>query len=320
MAHDPERPTLEDLLAARRRIQGHVHRTPVLTSRYFDRRTGARLWFKCENFQKVGAFKARGACNAVLSLGEDQAGRGVLTHSSGNHAQALAYAAAIRGIQAYVVMPRTAPAVKSEAVAGYGAEIRFCEPTMEGRAQTARAWLEETGACFVHPYDDWTIIAGQSTAAQELLEDVPDLDLVLAPVGGGGLLAGTALACALGPVRTRVMGVEPARADDAARSLEVGTIQPSIDPDTVADGLLTSLGVRNFEVIQEHVTDIVTVDEASILEAMHLVWQRMKILIEPSSAVPLAALLSGAIDEPGAKIGVILSGGNVDPRADHLAP
>jgi threonine dehydratase len=320
MAIEQAKPTLGDLLAARRRIEVHIHRTPVLTSRYFDQRVGAQVFFKCENFQKVGAFKARGACNAVFSLSDEEAARGVITHSSGNHAQALAYAAGIRGIAAHVVMPRTAPKVKSDAVAGYGAEIRFCEPTLEAREEASHAWMEETGACFVHPFDDWAIIAGQSTAAQELLEEIPDLDLVLTPVGGGGLLSGTALACSLGPGHAKALGAEPENADDAARSLALGAIQPSIDPRTVADGLLTSLGVRNFEVIREHVSTIWTVSEAEIIEGMRLIWQRMKILIEPSSAVPVAALLASHPECNGQRIGIILSGGNVDPLTVHLEP
>ncbi len=314
MVRQDRRPGYEDLLAAHGRIQPHVHRTPVMTSHYFDERVGARIYFKCENFQKVGAFKARGACNAVLSLSEEEATGGVLTHSSGNHAQALAYAAGIRGIPAYVVMPETAPQVKADAVRGYGAQIRFCEPTLEARERHSREWVAETGARFVHPYDDWSIIAGQSTAALELLDEIPDLDAILTPVGGGGLLAGTALACVLGPGHARAFGAEPENADDAARSLRMGEIQPSIHPRTIADGLLTSLGLRNFEVLKDEVRSIFTVSEEEILTAMHLVWQRMKILIEPSSAVPVAVLLSGRFDGPAARIGVILSGGNVDPR------
>lgn len=308
------RPELEDIVAAHERIRAYVHRTPVLTSGYLDDRAGARIRFKCENFQKVGAFKARGACNAVLSLDEEAAAKGVLTHSSGNHAQALAYAAGIRGIPAFVVMPETAPRVKVDAVRGYGALIRFCKPTLEARESCSAEWLEETGARFVHPYDDWAIIAGQATAALELLEESPDLDVVLAPVGGGGLLAGTALACVLGPGHAVALGAEPAQADDAARSLRTGEIQPALPPDTIADGLLTSLGQRNFAVIRDHVEQILTVSEEEIEQAMLLVWQRMKILIEPSSAVPVAALLSGRWVTPASRIGVILSGGNVDPR------
>jgi len=301
-----------DIQAAAERIAGKVHRTPVLTCATLDALSGAQLFFKCENFQKVGAFKMRGASNAVFSLDDETAAAGVATHSSGNHAQALALAARLRGVPAYVVMPRTAPAVKKAAVRDYGAEIISCEPTLAARESTLAAVVARTGATFVHPYDNDDIIAGQGTAALELLTDQPDLDLVMAPVGGGGLLSGTALATrALAP-QALVIAAEPVGADDAFRSLAAGHIIPSENPDTVADGLLTSLGVRNFPIIQQHVAEIWTVDDPAIIAAMRLVWERMKIIIEPSAAVCLAAVLARPQAVSGQRVGVILSGGNVD--------
>ncbi len=301
-----------DIEAAAARIAGRVHRTPVLTCATLDARAGAELYFKCENFQKVGAFKMRGATNAVFALDAASAGRGVATHSSGNHAQALALAARLRGVPAYVVMPSNAPAVKRAAVAGYGAEITVCEPTLAAREATLDEVVARTGAVFVHPYDNEHIIAGQGTAALELLTEQPDLDLVLAPVGGGGLLAGTALATrALAPA-ARIIAAEPVGADDACRSLAAGRIIPSENPRTVADGLLTSLGERNFPIIREHVAAIWTVAYEAIIAAMRLVWERMKIIIEPSSAVCLAAVLARPAEVAGRRVGIILSGGNVD--------
>ena len=301
-----------DIQAAAVRIAGKVHRTPVLTCATIDGLAGAQLFFKCENLQKVGAFKMRGATNAVFSLADEDAARGVATHSSGNHAQALALAARLRGVPAYVVMPSTAPAVKRAAVADYGAEIITCEPTLAARESTLKEVVARTGAAFVHPYDNDDIIAGQGTAALELLTDYPDLDVVMAPVGGGGLLSGTALATrALAP-RAEIIAAEPEGADDAFRSLAAGQIIPSEKPDTVADGLLTSLGVRNFPIIQEHVSAIWLVDDSAIVAAMRLVWERMKIIIEPSSAVCLAAVLARPNLVAGKRIGMIISGGNVD--------
>lgn len=289
-----------------------MHRTPVLTCATLDLMAGASLFFKCENFQKVGAFKMRGAANAVFSLTDQEAARGVATHSSGNHAQALALAARLRGIPAHIVMPSTAPAVKRAAVAGYGAEIITCEPTLEARESTLADVVARTGAAFIHPYDNDRIIAGQGTAAMELLEDVPDLDLVMAPVGGGGLLSGTALATRAMAPGARIIAAEPSGADDAARSLKAGSIFPSVHPDTVADGLLTSLGQRNFSIITSHVEGIWTVADPAIIAAMKLTWERMKIIIEPSSAVCLAALLERPDQVAGLRVGIILSGGNVD--------
>jgi len=305
-------PTIAEVRAATERIRPYAHRTPVLTCASLDAMTGAALFFKCENFQRVGAFKFRGAANAVLSLSDEEASRGVATHSSGNHAAALALAARLRGIPAHVVMPRTAKAVKRAAVAGYGARIVLCEPTLAAREATLADVVAATGATVVHPYNDARVIAGQGTAALELLADVPGLDLVLAPVGGGGLLSGTAIAVAGVSPNTRVVGAEPAAADDAFRSLQAGRIVPSVDPKTVADGLLTSLGTLTFAVIRERVAEIVTVSEDAIVAAMRHTWERMKIVIEPSSAVPLGALLEGKLPAAGRRIGVIISGGNVD--------
>jgi threonine dehydratase len=305
-------PTLEIIRAAARRIEPFVHRTPVLRCDSLDRLAGAELFFKCENLQKVGAFKARGAHNAVFSLDDEIAARGVATHSSGNHAQALSLAARNRGVEAHVVMPSNSAAVKVEAVRGYGASITFCEPTLEARETTLDEVVRRTGAAFVHPYDNYAIIAGQATAALELLEQVPELHVVMAPVGGGGLLSGTALATHYLSPATRVIAAEPAGADDAYRSLEAGRIIPQTNPQTIADGLRTSLGERNFPIIAEHVERIVTVGEQGIVDAMRAIWERMKSIVEPSSAVPLAALLEGGVDLAGLRVGIILSGGNVD--------
>lgn len=307
-----------DLAAIReaaRRIAPYAHRTPVVTSQYFDRVTGGQLFFKCENLQKAGAFKFRGACNAVFSLPDEIAARGVATHSSGNHAQALALAAQLRGIPAWIVMPENASAVKQAAVQEYGGRIVHCTPTLAAREATAAAVIEETGATFIHPYDDARIIAGQGTAALELLEAVPGLDLILAPVGGGGLISGTALAAAELSPSTAVFAAEPTGADDAYRSLAAGRIIPVQEADTVADGLRTSLGELTFAVIQRHVREIATVSDDEIIAAMKTFWQRTKLLIEPSAAVPLAAVISGRIATADRRIGIILSGGNVDPAA-----
>ncbi len=305
-------PTLETLFEAGRRIAPYVRRTPVLTSRTFDEWCGGSLFFKCENFQRGGAFKFRGACNAVLSLPEEDAAKGVVTHSSGNHGQALALAAKLRGIKAYIVMPETASEVKKAAVAGYGAEITYSEASLESRERTAAQIIEEKGAILIHPYNDYRIIAGQGTAALELLEEVPDLDLLVTPVGGGGLLSGTALAAKGLSPRTEVAGVEPKGADDAYRSFQAGEILPMEAPNTIADGLLATLGDKTFAIIREHVREIVTVSDPDIVEAMRLMWERMKIVVEPSAAVPLAALLQGALKADGKRIGVVVSGGNVD--------
>ncbi len=306
-----EAPDLAAIRQAAARIAPLAHRTPVLRSTYFDALSGARLYFKCENFQKAGAFKFRGACNAVFSLSEEEAQRGVVTHSSGNHAQALALAARMRGIRATIVMPRGAAAVKRAAVAEYGATIVECEPTVAAREATAAEVVAQTGGTFIHPYNDVRIIAGQATAALEFLEERPDLEIIIAPVGGGGLLAGTAIAVhALAP-NACVLGAEPTGADDACRSLAAGRILPCENPQTVADGLRTSLGDLTFPIIARGVDAILTVNDTQTLAAMHAVWERMKIIIEPSSAVPLAAVLANPARFAGKAVGVILSGGNV---------
>lgn len=304
--------TRRQIEAAHERIRTRAHRTPVLTSSDLDRRSGAALSFKCENFQKVGAFKFRGALNAVASLSAAELARGVTTHSSGNHAQALALAARTAGGRATLVMPRTAPRVKLEAVRGYGAEVVLCEPTLEARERETERVIADTGATLIHPYNDLRIIAGQATAAKELLEDAGELDLLLAPVGGGGLVSGTALAAYHFSPATEVVAVEPSGADDARRSLAAGRIVPSVAPRTIADGLLTSLGELTFEVIRHRVREIVTVGDEAIVAAMRLLWERMKIVVEPSAAVPLAAVLAHRLDVAGRRVGIILSGGNVD--------
>jgi threo-3-hydroxy-L-aspartate ammonia-lyase len=301
---------------AAERLAPWVHRTPVMTSRALDDRCGCSVFLKCENFQKVGAFKFRGAMNAILQLDEAERRRGVITHSSGNHGQAVALAGRLRNVPVTVVMPRSAPAVKRAATEGYGARIVLCEPTIASRETTVAAEIERNGFALVHPYNDWKVIAGQGTAAWELLEQAEELDAVICPVGGGGLLAGTAIAVKGRSPRTRVFAAEPASADDARRSLETGSIQRCDDPRTIADGLrTTSIGERNFAVISRHVSGIAAVNESEILEAMQFVWERIKIVIEPSAAVPVAALLSRKIDVGGPRIGVILSGGNVDVGA-----
>lgn len=306
------RPGLNDIREARDRIRGFVHRTPVLTCTSINEVIGASLFFKCENFQKAGAFKIRGACNAVFSIPDEEARRGVATHSSGNHAAALALAARWRGVPAYVVMPENAPQIKKTAVAGYGANIFFCKPTLEAREETLARVAGSTGAAFVHPYNDARVIAGQGTAGLELCEDVPGLDAVLTPVGGGGLLSGTAIGVSAVSPKTIVIGAEPEQADDAYRSMKAGRIVPAGNPQTIADGLRTSLGDLTFALIQAHVKEIVTVSEEAITEAMRMVWERMKLIIEPSAAVPLAALLEKRVDLSGKRVGVIFSGGNLD--------
>jgi threonine dehydratase len=305
-------PTLTDILNAEKRIKPYVHHTPVLTNNSLNHRVGAQVYLKCENLQKVGAFKFRGACNAVYSLSEEEAKRGVCTHSSGNHAQALALAARMRGIPAYIVMPNTAPKVKKDAVAGYGGRITFCEPTLEAREKTLDGIRLDTGANVIHPYNDERVIAGQGTATVELLDSIPDLDVIIAPVGGGGLLSGTAIAATETKKGIRVIAGEPEMAEDAYRSLKEGKIIPSVNPRTIADGLLTSLGTLTFPIIRERVEQIITVSEQGIIDSMKFIWERAKIVIEPSAAVAIGVLWEKKIDLTGLKIGVILSGGNVD--------
>lgn len=305
-------PTADDIRAAEARISAYAHRTPLLTSRTLDEKTGCHILLKCENLQRVGAFKFRGACNAIFSLSDQDARRGVVTHSSGNHAQALALAARIRGIPARIVMPRTAPAVKVAAVKGYGAEVTMCEPTLEARTAAAQSIIDSTGATLVHPYNDPRVIAGQATCALEILESEPKPDILMCPVGGGGLTSGTALAARYFAPGVRVVAVEPAGADDAYRSFTTRNLVPQTGPKTIADGLLTSLGSLTFPIILETVSEIVTVSEQAIVEAMRLLWERCKLVVEPSGAVPLAALLEGRGNAAGKTVALILSGGNVD--------
>ena len=309
-------PTYTDVLSAADRIKPYAHITPVMTSFWFNKELNTELYFKCENFQKVGAFKFRGACNAVLSLAEQDGKKGIITHSSGNHAQAVALASRLKGYHATIVMPSNAPAVKVNAVREYGAEILFCEPTIEARKEMAQKFINNTGAYFIHPYNDSNVIAGQGTAAKELLERIPDLDIILAPVGGGGLISGTCIAAKAINPEIKVIGVEPERADDAYRSFQSGTIQPVLRTDTVADGLRTSLGEITFEIIRQKLDDLVTVPEESIVRDMRTVWERTKLIIEASCAVPVSACVDRKIDIEGKKVGIILTGGNVD--LDHL--
>ena len=315
--HTDQIPDKMDLKRAFERVSGVVRHTPLLSSQTFDRMTGGKLLFKCENFQTGGAFKFRGAVNAVNSLPEAEARKGVATHSSGNHAQAVALAARMRGISATIVMPETAPQVKVNAVRGYGADIRFCEATLAAREAALERVVAETGASFIHPSNDVRVIAGQSTVFQEMQQDAAGLDMVLTPVGGGGLLSGTALAAKLlteaeSAESVKVIGCEPAQADDAYRSFKSGELVFPDHPDTIADGLKTALGSNTFPIVRKFVDDIVLVQEEEILQAMKLIWERMKIVVEPSAAVPLAALLNGSLDVRGARVGIILSGGNVD--------
>jgi len=307
--------SFEDVLAARDRIAPFARRTPVLTCSTIDAACGGRVAFKCENFQRTGSFKFRGATNAVGSLSSEERARGVYAHSSGNHAQALALAAKLHGIPAHVVMPEDSSPVKVEATRGYGARVAFCPPTDEGRREVAARVGEETGGVFVHPHDDPRVIAGQGTASCELIEEVGDLDLILVPVGGGGLLSGTLVAAKHLLPGVRVVGCEPAGANDAFRSLEAGRRITEFVPVTIADGLRTPLGENTFEILRALVDEIVVVPEGEILPSMRFVWERMKILVEPSSAVAVAPLLSGRVGASGRRVGVIVSGGNVDLRS-----
>jgi len=306
------KPAKTDILSAALRIRPHIHRTPVLTSENLSNLLGCTLYFKCENMQKAGAFKSRGACNAVFSLDDESAKRGVATHSSGNHAAALARAAALRGIDAHIVMPSNSSKVKIAAVQSYGGKITYCEPNLASRESTVAKVIADTGAVEIHPYNDLRIIAGQATAALEMIEDHPDLYIILSPIGGGGLLSGTALSAFYFSENAKVIATEPEQANDAYQSFQQKKFVPSVNPNTIADGLRTSLGSFTFPIILEHVSDIVTVTEAEIAVAMRLVWERMKIIIEPSSAVPVAALLAKKVDVMGKNVGIILSGGNVD--------
>ncbi|MTI88195.1 MAG: pyridoxal-phosphate dependent enzyme [Balneolaceae bacterium] len=307
-----EIPSPSDIDQAYQRIRTFAHRTPVLTSNKINERVGSELFFKCENLQRVGAFKFRGACNAIFSLPDHLTNQGVATHSSGNHAQAVALAARLKGVSAHVVMPENAPTVKVEAVRNYGANVTFCTSTLNARESTLKQVVADTGAMEIHPYNNKLIVEGQSTASIELLEEYPDLDIIVAPVGGGGLLSGTALATKYNKPNVHVVGTEPENADDAYRSFHSGTLIPVKNPDTIADGLRTSLGELPFRIISNKADDIVTVSEAAIIAAMRFLWERMNIIIEPSSAVPLAAIFEGKIQVSGKKTGIILTGGNVD--------
>jgi len=305
-------PELKDISEAYERICEIAHRTPMLKNNSINELCGCEVVFKCENFQRAGAFKFRGAANTVFSLCKAELANGVATHSSGNHAGALALAAKMRNAKATIVMPKTAKEIKKKAVQSYGADIILCEPTLKSREETLDNFVKQSGAHFVHPYNDYRIIAGQATAGMELIEDFGRLDYLLAPVGGGGLLSGTALSAHYLSENTKVIGAEPKGADDAYRSLKDGKIYPSENPVTICDGLLTSLGEKTFEIIKKYVHEIITVDDQQIIEAMRLIWERMKIIIEPSSAVPLAVVLKNKSKFEGKQVGIILSGGNVD--------
>lgn len=307
-------PALNDIRSAHERIKPFVHQTPVMSSHQLNRIFGCELFFKCENFQKAGAFKFRGATNAVLLLSEEEKNRGVVTHSSGNHAAALSLAATMNGVKPYIVMPETAPEVKKKAVAGYGAEITFCRPTLEAREGTARDIIEKTGAILIHPYDNFNVICGQGTAALELMDEINDLEIIVAPVGGGGLISGTSTAVKGISEKIKVVAAEPLNANDAWKSFTTGVLTPSVNPGTIADGLLTSLSELTFSVIRKNVDHIFTVCEESIIECMLLIWERMKIIIESSSATVIAAVKENPEFFRGKRTGLIISGGNVDLR------
>lgn len=309
-------PTLADIQATHEAIKPLIHRTPLLQSTSINEIAGAEIYFKCENFQKIGAFKMRGGASAALRLTEEEKSKGVATHSSGNHAQAVARSAKELDIPAYIVMPSNAPSIKQAATRGYGAEVILCEPTLQSRESTLEAVVARTGATFIHPYNDYNVIAGQATAALEILEDTDGLDIIMAPVGGGGLISGTSLTTAYLAPNTRVIGAEPAEVDDAYRSFHSGVLQKNETTNTVADGLRTSLGPKTLEIIRKHVEEIYLVEEEEIINAMRLIWERMKLIIEPSCAVPLAAVLKYPEVFAGKKIAIIITGGNVD--VNHL--
>ena len=306
--------SMKDVIAASKRIEGHGHRTPVLTNKTIDEITGKQIFFKCENFQKIGAFKFRGGWNTISSLSSKEAKRGVCTHSSGNHAQAVAYAAMKHNIPAYIVMPKNAPKVKIQAVEGYKAKVELCEPTLKARKETLERIAKKTGAYVVHPFNEPKVIAGQGTAALELIEDIGDLDAICAPIGGGGLMSGTCITAKHMLPNVRLFGAEPKGADDAYRSLKEGKLLPQENPDTICDGLLTSMGENTWTILKDHLESIITVDDDEVINAMKLIWERMKIIIEPSCATPLAAILTPEFKklENIQTIGIILTGGNVD--------
>ncbi|MDX1653179.1 MAG: pyridoxal-phosphate dependent enzyme [Brumimicrobium sp.] len=301
-----------EMSASHKRIENNIHRTPVLTSNSLNEISGAELYFKCENFQRMGAFKIRGALNAILLLSEDKKKKGVITHSSGNFAQALALAARSLGVKSYIVMPENAPRVKIEAVKGYGGKIIFCPPTQKDREETSHKLVKETGATFIHPSNDKNVILGQGTVAKELLEDYNGLEIIVSPVGGGGLIAGSILAAEYYSNNCKVIGAEPMEADDAYRSLLSGRIETNETTNTLADGLKTNLGNINFPIIKTGIDEIIRVDEKSISEAMKMIWERMKIVVEPSSAIAFAAVLKNPEKFRSKKIGILISGGNVD--------
>ena len=304
--------TAEDIIKAHERIKPFIHKTPILTCQTINKLTGSEIFFKCENFQKIGAFKIRGGMNAVLSLSKEKQQRGIATHSSGNHAQAIAYSAREVGTKAYIVMPDNSPKVKVDAVKGYGAEIFFCEPNQQAREKMLNEIVERTGAEFIHPYNDYRVITGQATCAKELIEGVPSLDFILAPVGGGGLLSGTLLSAHYFSPAATVYAGEPEGAADAVLSIKSGKIEKAFFVKTIADGLLTTLGDKTFPIIKQFVKDILTVNDEEIIAAMRLIYERMKLVVEPSGVVPLAALLKNKEIFAGKKVGIILSGGNVD--------
>ena len=304
--------TSSDISSAAKRIEGIIHKTPILTNGYINKLAGAEIFFKCENFQKTGSFKARGATNSILKLSEEDAKKGVTTHSSGNHGQALAWAARENGIKAYIVMPENAPAVKVEAVKEYGAEVVFCESTLEARESTLEEVMAKTGATFIPPYNYENTIEGQASSAYEVFQELEKIDFLLAPVGGGGLLSGSALSAKYFSPKTKVIGCEPEEADDAYQSFKTGKLQPAKKPVTIADGLRTSLGDITFGYIQNHVSDILLCSEKEIVETQKMIWERMKIVVEPSSAVPLACLVRNKERFRGKRVVIILSGGNVD--------
>lgn len=301
----------QSIQEAHERIKPYIHRTPILTSAGVDEKAGAKLYFKCENFQKIGAFKARGAMNAILSLTPEARSKGVVTHSSGNHGQALARAAKILGIPSYIVIPYTASEMKKRGVLGYDGNVIECEPTLDARENGVRDLIQKNGATEIHPFNNYDVIAGQATAAKELFEEVPSLDFIVAPVGGGGLLSGTALATRYFSADTAVIAAEPEEADDTYRSMKSGKIEPS-QSNSIADGLLTTVGTKTFPIIYEHVQEVITVSETEIISAMKFMWERMKIIVEPSGAVPLAAVLKAKSKFENKRIGVIVTGGNVD--------
>jgi len=306
--------SIDDVRSAAKRIEGIGHKTPVLTSKTLDQLAGRKLFFKCENFQKVGAFKFRGGWNAVSMLNNKEAEKGVCTHSSGNHAQAVAYAAQKRGIPAYIVMPNNSPDVKLDAVRGYEAKVTLCEPTLEARRTTLEKIAEKTGATIIHPFNNSNVIAGQGTAALELIEEIKNLDAIIAPIGGGGLMSGTCITTRSLLPKTKLYGAEPKGADDAYRSFAEGKIIPQENPDTICDGLLTSLGDKTWNILKDHLEAIYTVTDDEVIKAMKIIWERMKIIIEPSSATPVAVALSNEFKALKGieNIGIILTGGNVD--------